>query len=385
MSAYFDYAATTPLDPAVLQVMLPFFSDEYGNPSSIHHAGQRAEAAIEESRARVASLLNATPEEITFTGGATESNNLAIRSIARRRREDHGYTRIVTTPVEHPSVLQTCRDLESAEGFELELLPIDSTGRVLTDQLEDHLEDGTALVSVVYANNEIGTINPIEMIGRVCHARRIPLHIDSAQAANHLDLDVDKLKVDAMTLGAHKFYGPKGVGVLYHRKGLLLSPIQTGGSQEFGTRAGTHNVPSIVGFAESFEKARALQLELTPRLTSLRDRIIDTIPREVPDTILTGHRSHRLANHASFAIHGVDSNQLLAALDVSGFACSSGSACKTGNPEPSAILMALGLEPDWALGALRITLGRGTTDAQVEDLLRILPDIVARLRSSQNS
>ena len=379
--AYFDYAATTPLDPDVLEVMLPYFRDDYGNPSSIHLAGQRAERAVEQARIDVASQINSDAQKITFTSGATESNNLALRGLALKEKERRGASRILTTAVEHPSILETCRQLEQQWGFTLEWLPIDTSGRVQVDGLQDHIHEDTALVSVIYANNEIGTINPISEIGVLCRERGIPFHCDAAQSANHLPLDVELLNVDLMTLGSHKFYGPKGVGVLYHRQLKPFVAAQTGGSQEFGTRAGTHNVPAIVGFAKSLEIARSIQHELTPRLESWRDEIIATTESTIPDAILTGHRHLRLPNHISFAFKHIDSNQLLAALDMSGFACSSGSACKTGNPEASPVLLALGLDPDWALGPLRITLGRATTESLVESLMHTLPGILVRLRS----
>jgi cysteine desulfurase len=379
--AYFDYAATTPLDPEVLKAMLPYFSEDFGNPSSIHAAGQRAESVVEQSRRSVAALINSGAEEITFTSGATESNNMALRGLALKQRELRGATRIFTTPVEHPSVLETCRQLEQHWGFKLGWLPIDTTGQVQADRLPDLLHEDVAFVSAVYANNEIGTINPISEIGALCRSRGIPFHSDAAQAANHLPLDVDQLNVDFMTLGAHKFYGPKGVGVLFHRQQKSFYAAQTGGSQEYGTRAGTHNVPAIVGFATALEIARKLQPELTPRLQAWRDEIIPSIEKTVPHSVLTGHREQRLANHISFAFKQVDSNQLLAALDLAGIACSSGSACKTGNPEPSPILQALGLEPAWTLGALRITLGRGTEERMIKDLLLSLPEVLTRLRS----
>lgn len=378
---YFDYAASTPLDSDVLEAMLPYFTDNYGNPSSIHLAGQRAESAVEQARTSVASLLNCNTEEITFTSGATESNNLAIRAIAFKEREQRGATRILTTAVEHPSVLETCRQLEQQWGFSLEMLPIDGSGQVQIEQLPEHIRDDTALVSIVYANNEIGTINPITQIGALCRERGIPFHSDAAQSANHLALDVDLLNVDLMTLGAHKFYGPKGVGVLYHRQPAPFRAIQTGGPQEFGTRAGTHNVPAIVGFAKALEIADSMKSSLTPRLESWRDDIIKTLESTIPDSILTGHSHQRLSNHISFAFKDIDSNQLLAALDMAGYACSSGSACKTGNPEPSPLLRALGFDPAWALGPLRITLGRGSTESEVESLISTMPEILARLRS----
>ena len=383
--AYFDYAATTPLDPDVLKAMLPFFSDSFGNPSSIHYAGQRAEAAVEQARSEVSTLLNANQYEITFTSGATESNNLVLRGLAHQRKAQTGATRLLTTAVEHLSVLRTCRQLETQEGYIVELLPIDSEGQVDVKQLSEYLREDTALVSAVYANNEIGTINPIAKIGTLCRERGIPFHTDAAQAANHLDLDVDELNVDFMTLGAHKFYGPKGVGVLYHRKYDPIISGQTGGSQEFGTRAGTHNVPSIIGFSESLQIARSMMSDFTAQIIPLRDKIIDTVLSQIPEVRLSGHRHHRLPNHASFVFKNVDTNQLLAALDVAGFACSSGSACKTGNPEPSPILLSLGYTPDWALGALRVTLGRKSSKIEVDAFLLALPSILERLRSEHLS
>ena len=379
--SYFDYAASTPLDPDVLEAMLPYFREYFGNPSSFHLAGQRAAGAVEQARSSVASLINCEAEEITFTSGATESNNLAIRGIALKEKEQRGATRILTTAVEHPSVLETCRQLEQQWGFTLEFLPIDSTGQVQIEKLKEHIREDTALVSIVYANNEIGTINPITHIGALCRERGIPFHSDAAQSANHLTLDVDLLNVDLMTLGAHKFYGPQGVGVLYHRQPTPFIVAQTGGSQEFGTRAGTHNVPAIVGLAKALEIARSLKSELTPRFEAWRDEIIETLETTIPDAILTGHRHQRLSNHISFAFKDTDANQLLAALDMSGLACSSGSACKTGNPKPSPVLLALGLDSAWAQGPLRITLGRGTTDSAVESLISSVPDILNRLRT----
>jgi cysteine desulfurase len=378
---YFDYAATTPLDADVLQAMLPYFNESYGNPSSVHRAGQRADAAVEQSRLTVSNLLNAQPNEITFTSGATESNNLAIRGLAHRRKVETGANRLVTTPVEHPSVLETCRQLEAQDGFTLDLIPVDADGRVQLDQLGKYLTEDTAMVSVVYANNEIGSINPIQAIGAACRAQGIPFHTDAAQAANHLNLNVEELNVDLMTLGAHKFYGPKGIGALYHHLPGIMIIGQTGGRQEYGTRAGTQNVPSIVGFARSFQLARDSLPEMTPRIAALRDGIIDSTLDNVADVRLTGHREHRLANHASFAFKHVDGNQLLAALDIEGFACSSGSACKTGNPEPSPILVALGFTPEWTLGGLRVTLGRGSTSEHVDQFNQTLPGVIDRLRS----
>ena len=376
---YLDYAASTPLDSNILAAMRPYFSDDFANPSSLHQAGQRAEAAVERSRETVASLLGAAPEEIVFTSGGTESDNLALRgaalAAARLRQADH----ILVSAVEHHAVLQTARDLAARFGFTLEVLPVDGLGRVDPEEVRRRLRPMTAVVSVIYGNNEIGTINPVADIGGVCRERGIPFHTDAVQAAAHLPIDVDQISADLLSLGAHKFYGPKGVGVLYRRVSCPIDPMSTGGQQEHGLRAGTPSVPLIVGFAEALRIAQSDSA--SANRSALRDRLLAHVPEAAADVRVTGHPVERLPNHASFAVLGVDGNHLVAALDRAGFACSTGSACKTGDPEPSEVVLALGLTPAWALGSLRVTLGKMTTSQEVQAFLDVFPDILHDVRS----
>jgi cysteine desulfurase len=378
---YLDYAATTPLDPRVLEVMLPYFGVNFGNPSSIHTYGQQAEAAIESARETTAQVLNCQPDEIIFTSGGSESDNLALRGVAIAEREARGARHLLVSATEHPAISRTAEELANINGFELELLPVDENGGVSPDVVASRLRFDTAIVSVMYANNEIGTINPIAEIGSICRERGIPFHTDAVQAAAYLPIRVDALNVDLISLGAHKFYGPKGVGALYIRKGMRIRPTQTGGAQERGLRAGTHNVPYIVGMAESLGYAQAEREQRHERLRPMRDRIIGGVLEDIPAARLTGHSSQRLPNHASFVFEGVDGNALLMMLDAQGYACSSGSACKTGNPEPSGVLLALGLPRSWALGSLRVTLGKDTTPQEVGVFLQDLPGIVEKARS----
>ncbi|MEX1071430.1 MAG: cysteine desulfurase family protein, partial [Anaerolineales bacterium] len=352
---YLDYAATTPLDPQVLEAMQPYFGGDFGNPSSVHGFGQRAETALEEARQRMAELLNAQPEEILFTSGGTESDNLALRGGALAARQQGGVNHILISPVEHHAVSKTAEQLASHFGFELELLPVDEFGMVHPEEVSKRIRPETTLVSVILGNNEIGTINPIEEIAAICRERAVVLHSDGVQSGAYLRLDVQKLGVDLLSIGAHKFYGPKGVGALYVRTGTALLPSQTGGSHEFALRAGTPNVAYIVGMAKAFELAQNEIEQRTNRLVDLRDRVIEGVLNSIPDSRLSGHRQLRLANHASFVFKGVDGNALLMLLDNAGFACSSGSACKTGDPEPSDVLLAMGFSREWALGSLRVT------------------------------
>jgi cysteine desulfurase len=377
---YLDYAATTPVDGRVLEAMLPYFSTVFGNTSSVHTYGQQAEAALEDSRQALADGLNCTPGEVLFTSCGSESDNLALRGVALAARARHSADHILISPVEHHAVLRTAQQLARLHGFEVEYLPVDENGWVSPEVVASHLRKTTAIVSVIYANNEIGTINPIAEIGAVCREHGIPFHTDAVQAAAYLPVDVETLNVDLLALGAHKFYGPKGVGALYVRKGTPIKPVLTGGSQEFGLRAGTHNTPYIVGMSEAFRQAQSERAQRIAQVQPLRDRLIGRVLEEIPEVHLTGHSSLRLPNHASFVFNRVDGNALLMALDVAGFACSSGSACKTGDPEPSDVLIALGFSREWALGSLRVTLGTGTTAGQVEAFLDQLPELVRRVR-----
>ena len=377
---YMDYAATTPLDPRVLQVMLPFFNETFGNPSSIHRYGQQAEAAVETARETVAAVLNCTPGEVVFTSCGSESDNLALRGAALAKREQNNSSWIITSHAEHHAVSKTAEQLEKYYGFQVEWLKLDKTGMISPASVEKIICEKTALVSVMYANNEIGTINPIREIAEICHKHGVLFHTDAVQAATYLPLDVNILDVDLLSLGGHKFYGPKGVGALYVRKGTRLIPTQTGGGQEHGLRAGTQNVPYIVGFAEALRLTHEERTQRLAHIQPLRDKLIGSILEEIPESQLTGHPSMRLPQHASFAFKNVDGNLLLTLLDAAGFACSSGSACKTGNPEPSEVMSAIGLTRDWGLGSLRLTLGTATTPAQVDALLKALPSLVKQAR-----
>jgi cysteine desulfurase len=377
---YLDYAATTPVDPRVLDAMLPYFSASFGNPSSVHRYGQRAEAAVEESRETVAIAINCNPSEVIFTSCGSESDNLALRGAAQAMLEKTGRKWILTSHAEHHAVSQTAEQLAEHYGFQLEWLDVDRHGMVTPETVEKAICDDTAIVSIMYANNEIGTVNPLKEIAEICHKHGALFHTDAVQAAAYLPVDVEELGADLISLGGHKFYGPKGVGALYVRKGTPLLSQVTGGGQEHGLRAGTSNVPYIVGFAEALRLTVAEREERVAHVKPLRDHIVGTILEEISDARLTGHPEQRLPNHASFAFKDVDGNTLLQILDAASFACSSGSACKTGNPEPSEVMAAIGLLREWGLGSLRVTLGKRTTTEQVEAFLQTLPVLVERVR-----
>jgi len=379
---YLDHAATTPLDPRVLEAMLPYFHDHFGNPGYLHFWGQRAESALDRARQEVADILNCDFDEIIFTSGGSESNSLALIGTVIDARRRSGANRILTTPVEHPSVIQTARELEGQHGFDLEMIPVDDYGLVSLEELNKLLSKDVALVSVIYANNEVGSINPIREIGVLCRDSGIAFHVDALQAANHLDISVDNLMVDLLSLGAHKFYGPKGVGILYVRSSIPIHPTQRGGSQEFDRRAGTQNIPSIVGFAEALKVAETEKQSVTSHCADLQAMLINETLNGIESVNLTGHPKNRLSNHASFVFQDIDSNSLLSALDIAGFACSSGSACKVGDAKASEVLTALNIPEELALGALRVTVGRSTTEESVRRFLEILPPLVERLRQT---
>jgi cysteine desulfurase len=377
---YLDFAATTPVDHRVLDRMLPYFTNTFGNPSSVHNFGQQAEAALENARETIAGKLNCSPKEIIFTSGGSESDNLAIRGCALAMRQQRQANHILITPVEHHAVTHTAMQLARIFGFDLEYLPVDEYGRVSPRDVLNCLREETAIVSVIYANNEIGTINPIAEIGAICRSHGVPFHTDAVQAAGLLPIDVQADHVDFFAIGAHKFYGPKGVGALYIRQGSPLIPIQTGGGQEFGLRAGTHNIPYIVGMAEALRLAQDERRIRAAHLQPIRDHLIGAILEDIADVRLTGHPIQRLPNHASFVFRGVDGNALLTSLDIAGFACSSGSACKTGNPEPSDVLIAINQPKEWALGSLRVTLGTETSSKEIERFHKTLTQAINRLR-----
>jgi cysteine desulfurase len=377
---YFDYAATTPVDPRVLQEMLPYFTEKFGNPSSVHGTGQIADAALETARTKVANLLGARSEEILFTGCGTESDNLAIRGAAMGQRRSRNAYHILLSPVEHHAVLHTAQQLEEYFGFDVELLPVDQFGRVDPQDVKASIRPNTALVSVIYANNEIGTINPIKQIGEVCREAGVLFHSDAVQAAAHLPMASISEDVDLLAIGAHKFYGPKGVGALFVRRGVEIIPTQTGGGQEYNLRAGTQNIPYIVGMAKALELAQTDRVDWQNRLSEMRNRLIERVLAEIPQSRLTGHPEERLPNHASFVFKGIDGNQLLMMLDAAGFACSSGSACKVGNPKPSEVLEAIGISPIWNKGSLRVTLGHSTIPDHIDQFMEVLPNIIEQLR-----
>lgn len=378
---YLDYAATTPVDQRVLDAMMPYFRENYGNPSSVHRLGQKAESALDAAREKVAAVLHCRPDEIIFTSCGTEADNLALRGAAMARRNATGEKWILTAKTEHHAVSKTAEQLEKEYGFLLEWLDINEHGAVTPESLTKAICSDTALASLMLANNEIGTINPIADLAKVAKANNILFHTDAVQAAAYLDVNVETLGVDLMSLGGHKFYGPKGVGTLYVRKGTKLIPHMTGGGQEYSLRAGTQNVPYIVGFAEALRLAAEEREARTAHVKPLRDHIIGNLLEAIPDSKLTGHPENRLPNHASFVFKDVDGNLLLQMLDSAGFACSSGSACKTGNPEPSEVITALGYSRDWALGSLRITLGVNTTAEHIDSFLKTLPSLIEKARA----
>ncbi|MBK8028142.1 MAG: cysteine desulfurase [Chloroflexi bacterium] len=376
-SVYLDHSASTPTDPRVLEAMLPYFTQDFGNGSSAHRFGRAAERAIEESRESMARILSVEPENIIFTSGGTESDNLAVRGAAWSRVGQGRH--LITTPIEHPAVVNTVNQLADMLGFERTLLPVDAHGLVDPEDVVAALRPDTTLVSVVYANNEIGTIQPIPQIAVLARERGVLMHTDAVQAGGQLPLDLNALGVDMLSLSAHKFYGPKGVGALVLRDGVDLAAVQTGGAHENNRRAGTSNTPGIVGMAKALELAYAEFDDRTAHLQAMRDLLIDGVLSTVPAAYLTGHPTQRLPSHASFILDGVDGNTLVMHMDVRGVAVSSGSACKTGNPEPSSVLLALGCSPEAALGSLRMTVGKDTTAEDIEYAVDTLAAVVAKL------
>lgn len=377
---YLDHAATTPTDPQVVAAMLPYFTEHFGNPSSIHRAGRAALEALDDARDSVARVLGANRKEIIFTGGGSESDNLAIKGVAFAQRQAGRGAHIITSAIEHHAVLHAFEYLQ-AFGFEVTILPVDSHGLIRPADLEAALRPDTVLVSLMYANNEIGTIQPLAELGALCRARGVPLHTDAVQAAGSLPLNVEALNVDLLTLAAHKFYGPKGVGVLYARRGIPLLPQINGGGQERRRRAGTENVAGIVGLATALRLADDRRADYATHSAALRDRLIAGILERVPLSSLNGHPSQRLPNNANIAFEYVEGESVLLLLDQHGIAASSGSACTSGSLEASHVLTALGLPYEQAIGSVRFSLGKDTTDADVDAVIEALPDMIERLRS----
>ena len=374
---YLDHAATTPLDPRVVEAMLPYLSQHFGNPSSIYSLGRAARGALDRSREEVAAALGARPSEIVFTSGGTESDNTAIQGVAMARRDEGNH--IITAATEHHAVLHTCEWLERL-GCETTVLPVDSFGRVDPAEVERAIRPTTILISLMYANNEIGAIHPLDEISRVARARGVTFHTDAVQAGGALPIDVEALGVDLLSLSAHKFYGPKGVGVLYARRGTAWLPRQPGGGQERGRRSGTENTAVIVGLATALRLAVEELESNAAHCARLRDRLRDGLMAAIPDVTLNGDPARRLPNNLNLSFRGVEGESLLLNLDMHGIAASSGSACTAGSLDPSHVLSAIGLPRELAQGSLRLTVGRGTTEAQVERVLAVLPGIVSKLR-----
>ena len=374
---YLDHAATTPTDPGVVEAMLPYFTTHYGNPSSLYAQARVTRQALDGARARIATALGARPSELIFTSGGTESDNSALIGVvwAARERGNH----IITSSIEHHAVLHACEWL-AGFGVETTYLPVDSHGMVEPAALEAAIRPTTVLISIMQANNEIGTLQPLPEIGAIARAHGIPLHTDAVQAAGHLPIDVATLGVDLLSISAHKFYGPKGIGALYVRRGTPWLPSQVGGGQERNRRAGTENIAAIVGMAEALAMVLKDQPAEAVRQAALRDRLIGGLLASVPGSRLNGHPRLRLPNNANFSFDGADGESILLSLDRQGIAASSGSACTAGSIDPSHVLLALGLSPELASNALRLSLGKQTTAAQIDRLLEVLPRVIARLR-----
>ncbi len=374
---YFDHAATTGVKEAILKEMLPYFNIEYGNASSIYGIGRRAKRAIEEARGKVAKVINAKPNEIYFTGCGSESDNLAIKGIARAMREKGNH--IITSKIEHHAVLNSCKSLEQ-EGFVVTYLNVDGKGLINLQELKDSITDKTILITIMTANNEIGTVEPIEEIGKIAKEKNIYFHTDSVQAIGNIKIDVQKMNIDSLSMSAHKFYGPKGVGALYVREGVPFTKIQDGGHQEKDKRAGTENTAGIVGLGKAIELAYKNIDEYNNKLQELRDYYIKKVETEIPEAILNGDRIKRLPGNANISFKNVDGGDLLLKLDENGICASTGSACNTGSAAPSHVLVAIGLQPEYLQGSLRTTFGEDNSKDDVDYLIKYLKQAVKECR-----
>lgn len=377
---YLDHSATTPTDPRVVEAMLPYWTTVFGNASSLHTAGKAAKNALNQARETIAAVLNCTPAEMIFTSGGTESDNLALRGVAEGMRVRGRGKHIITTAVEHHAVMDVAHELVE-DGFEVTFLPVDQYGRVTAQQVMDALRDDTVLVSIIYANNEVGTINPIAEIGEALKKRRVAFHVDAVQAPGLLPLDVKALNVDLMSLSAHKFYGPKGIGLLYIRRTIALTPQLIGGGQQSHRRGGTEPVALIAGLAEALRLAEAERQDTAQRLIPLRDKMIQGIQTTIPEASLTGHPTERLAGHSSFTMKGLNGDSLLLDLNEVGIGASGGSACTTGQQEPSHVLLAMGVDQDRLMGQMRFVLGKHSTSEDVDLLVYHLKSLVERHRA----
>ena len=374
---YMDNAATTAVTPAVLEKMMPYFTEYYGNPSSVHEFGRKAKEGLDLAREQVAKALNASPDEIIFTGCGTESDNMVLIGCAQKYKEKGNH--IVTTAVEHHAILHTCEYLEK-QGMEVTYLPVDEYGMVSAEQVKKAIRNNTILVSVMFANNEVGTINPIAEIGTVCHEMGVLFHTDAVQAVGHVPVDVKALHIDMLSLSAHKFHGPKGVGALYVKKGIRLPSYIMGGGQEKGRRAGTENTAGIVGLGAAIELAVFHMEENAGKMTGLRDRLMAGMEK-IPEVKLNGHPTKRLPNNVNYSIKYIEGESILLMLDLNGIAASSGSACTSGSLDPSHVLLAMGLSHEIAHGSLRLTLGDETTQEDVDYVLNVVYQTADRLRA----
>lgn len=382
---YLDHAASTPVAPEVLEAMIPYFTQTYGNPSGLHKQGRATNRAISNARRDIAEIFNCKPKEIVFTSGGTESDNMAIRGAAWAQKLAGKGNHIITSPIEHSAVSKTINQLCDDFGFEQTQVPVDRYGMVDPADVEAAIRPDTLLISIIAANNEVGTLQPIQKIGEIAGRHNIPFHTDSVQGVGTLNFDTQKLPVDFLALSAHKFYGPKGVGLLYIRQGTPFMPHSTGGGHEEGRRPGTENVPYIVGLATALKLAVQNQAESIPKLTALRDKLIRGILESIPGAHLTGHPTQRLPHNASFVFEACDATAVLMHLDMHGIGAASGSACATGMPEPSGVLLAMGYDYHPALGALRLTLGKSTTDEDIDYVLAELPKIIQTVREVQKA
>ena len=377
MKVYMDNAATTKLSPDVLNAMMPYLTDIYGNASSVHAFGREAREGVEHARNQVAAAINASPDEIFFTAGGTESDNMAIKGVAHKYAKKGKH--IITTAIEHHAVLHTCEALEK-EGYEVTYLPVDEDGLISVEQVRAAMRDDTLLVTVMFANNEVGTIEPIAEIGALCRERNVLFHTDAVQAVCHVPIDVKVMNIDLMSISAHKFHGPKGIGALYCRKGIVLEPVIVGGAQERKRRAGTENVAGIVGLGAAIERAHKNMSADMARVSALRDKLISGILKNIPHVKLNGHPTQRLPQNINFSIRYIEGESILLMLDINGIAASSGSACTSGSLDPSHVLLAMGIPHEIAHGSLRLTLSDMTTDEEVDYVLETLTKTVKRLR-----
>ncbi|RIL12490.1 cysteine desulfurase NifS [bacterium] len=377
---YLDCSATTPVRADVLEAMLPYFGERFGNAGGAYSLGRKARGALEAARIDVARVLGCRPAEVVFTSGGSESDNLALRGVALAMRAAGRGNHVVTTAIEHEAVLATVHQLEACFGFEATVVGVDGDGRVDPEAVLDAVRPDTAVVSVMLANNEVGTLQPVAAIGAVLRERGVPFHTDAVQAAAYVDLGVEGLHVDLLSLSAHKFYGPKGVGVLYVRDGTPIAACQTGGGQEGGRRSGTQNVAGAVGLARALVLAAGERPAACAHAAALRDQLVARLTAAADGIRLTGHPTNRLPSHASFCIEGAPADAMLLGLDLHGICASSGSACSSGNLAPSHVLTAMGVPAEIATGALRFSLGRMTTDADVDAVVEVLPPLVERLR-----